>query len=85
MEDKAMIEDEKRVFRNRLEEKSSELTKISNMQLDTLSQIMNANYDVNVKDIKITTLNLQNERLQNDLKGEKEFFESFNKPSKAIK
>ena len=32
-----MIEDEKRVLANILEEKSLELTKISNMQLDTLS------------------------------------------------
>ena len=55
------------------------------MQLDTLSQIMNANYELNVKDIEITTLKLQNEQLQNDLKREKEFAESFNKPSEAIK
>ena len=37
IEDKAMIEEEKRILTNRLEEKSTELTKISNMQLDTLS------------------------------------------------
>ena len=55
------------------------------MQLDTLSQMMNANYNLNVKDIEITTLKLQNEQLQNDLKREKEFAESFNKKSEAIK
>lgn len=63
MEEKAMIEEDKRVFANRLEEKSLELTKISNMQLDILSQMMNANYDLNVEDIEITTLKLQNEKL----------------------
>ena len=36
IEDKVMIEEEKRILENRLEEKSTELTRISNMQLDTL-------------------------------------------------
>ena len=85
MEDKAMIEEDKRALTNRLKEKSSELTKISNMQLDTLSQMMNAKNELNVKDIEITTLKLQNEQLHNDLKREKEFSKSSNKPSKVIK
>ena len=72
MEDKAMIEEDKRILANRLEEKSTELTKIYNMKLDTLIQMMNSNYELNVKDIEITTLKLQNEQLQNDLKREKE-------------
>ncbi len=58
IEDKAMIEEDKRILANRLEEKSTKLTKISNMQLDTLSQMINANYELNVKDIEITTLKL---------------------------
>ena len=58
IEDKAMIEEDKRILANKLEEKSIELTKIFNMQLDTLSQMMNANYELNVKDIEITTLKL---------------------------
>ena len=37
IEDRAMLEDGKRSLANRLEEKSTKLTKISNMQLDTLS------------------------------------------------
>ena len=37
IEDRAMLEDDKRNLSNRLEEKSTELTKISNMQLDTLN------------------------------------------------
>ena len=44
VEDRAMLEDDKRNLANRLEEKSIELTKISNMQLDTLSQMMNAHH-----------------------------------------
>ena len=55
------------------------------MQLDTLSQMMNANYELNAKNIEITTLELQNEQLQSDLKREKEFAISFNKPNETIK
>lgn len=61
MGEKAMIED-KRILSNRLEEKSIELTKISNMQLDTLGQMMNLNYELNAKEIEITTLKLLNEQ-----------------------
>ena len=63
MEDSAMIEEDKIILDNRLEEKSIELTKISNMQLDTLSQMMNSHHELNVKDIEIATLKLQNEQL----------------------
>ena len=37
IEDRAMIEDDKRNLANKLEEKSIELARVSNMQLDTLS------------------------------------------------
>ena len=46
---------------------------------------MNLHYELNVKEIEISTLKLQNEQLQNELKREKEFANSFNKPSEAIK
>ena len=52
IEGKVMIEEDKRNLANRLEEKSTELARISNMQLDTLSQMMNAHHELNVKDIK---------------------------------
>ncbi len=84
IEDKAIIEEDKRIFGNRLKKKSIELSRISNMQLDTLRQMINAHHELNVKDIEITTLKLQNEQLQNDLQRE-DFFESFNKPNEAIK
>ena len=63
IEDRDMLEDKKRNLANRLEEKSIELTKISNMQLDTLSQMMNAHHELNMKDIGISTLKMQNEQL----------------------
>ena len=66
IEDRTMLEDDKRNLANILEEKSIELAKVSNMQLDTLSQMMNAHHELNVKDIEITTLKLKNEHLQSD-------------------
>ena len=65
-----MLEEDKKKFANRLEEKSIELARISNMQLDTLSQMMNAHHELNVKDFEISTLKIQNKQLQNDLKRE---------------
>ena len=47
--------------------------------------MMIENQELNAKDIEITILKLQNEQLINDLKREKEFAKSFNKPSKTIK
>ena len=57
---KVMMEDDKKNLANRLEEKSIKLSRTSNMQLDTLSQMMNAHYELNVKDIEITTLRYEN-------------------------
>ena len=37
IEDNAMMEDDKRNLSNKLEKKSTKLTRVSNMQLDTLS------------------------------------------------
>ena len=45
---------------DRLEEKTSEVTRIAKMQLETLGQMMIANNELNTKDIEITTLKLQN-------------------------
>ena len=47
--------------------------------------MMNAHHELNVKDIKISTIKMKNEQLQNDLRREKEIVESFNKSSEAIK
>ena len=61
IEDKIILEEDKRILENRLEKKSKELSKISNQQLDTLSQLMNIYHELNVKEIEIPTLKLQNE------------------------
>ena len=85
VEDRVMLEDDQRNLENRLEEKSTELTRISNMQMDTLGQMVNIHHELNMKDIEISTLKLQNEQLQNELKREKEIAENLNKSSEAIK
>ena len=85
VEDRVMLEDDKRNLANRLEEKSTELTRISNMQMDTLSQMMNIHHELNMKEIEISTLRMQNKKLQNELKREREIVENFNKSSEAIK
>ena len=56
-EDKNLLEEDKRTLAHRLEEKLEELSKFSNQQLDTLSQMMNLHHELNIKDIEISTLN----------------------------
>ena len=53
-----MIEYEKRLLTNRLEDKTLEVNRISHMQLEALNQMMIANHELNGKDIEITTLKL---------------------------
>ena len=87
VEDRVMLEDDKRNLANKLEEKSTELTRISNMQMDTLGQMVNIHHELNMKYIEISTLKMQNEQLQNELKREKEIAENFNrqvKPSSTL-
>ena len=43
---------------NRLEEKTSEVQRIANMQLETMNQVMIANHELNGKDIEMTTVKL---------------------------
>ena len=52
-----MLQDDKRNLANKLE-KSTKLTNISNMQLDTLSQMMNAHHELNMKDIENSSLKM---------------------------
>ena len=63
IEEKFMIEDDKRNISNRLEAKAIEFERISNMQLETLNQMMNAHHELNMKEIEISTLKMQNEQL----------------------
>ena len=58
-----MIEDDKRNLSNRLEEKSIDLARVSNMQLDTLSQMINSYHEMNIKDIEISIPKVKNEQL----------------------
>lgn len=55
-EDRAMIEEDKILLANRIEEKMSYVKKLANMQLDTMNQLMIARQELNREDIEITTL-----------------------------
>ena len=85
VDDKVVMENDKRNLANRLEEKCTELTRISNMQMDTLAQMMNLHHELNMKDIEISTLKMQKEQMQNELNREREVAENLNKSSEAIK
>lgn len=85
IEEKEMVEDDKSNVSNRLDLKTIEFEIISNMQLDTLSHMMNGHHELNMKDIESSTLKMQNEQLQNDFRREKEILESFKKPNEEIK
>ena len=50
-----MIEDDKKILTNRLEEKTLEVNTIAYVQLEILNQMMIANHELNRKDIEITT------------------------------
>ena len=53
-----MINEDQRSLTSRLEEKTSDVQKLTNTQLDMMNQLMVANQELNRKDIEITTLNL---------------------------
>lgn len=46
-EDKDMIEEDKRIFVNRLEEKTSDVQNLANMQLDTMNHLIITNQELN--------------------------------------
>ena len=63
-----MIEKDKRTLENRLEERLSDVQKLTNTQLDMMNQLMIANEELNRKDIEIATLKSQNEQLKSELR-----------------
>ena len=50
-----------------------------------INQLVIANQEENTKDLEITNLNLENEKLKNELRHEQELMERMNKISEAIK
>lgn len=66
-----MSEDDKRILTNRLEERTTDVQKLTNTQLDLLNQLMIANQELNRKDIEIATLTSHNEQLRSELRTEK--------------
>ena len=52
--------------------------------MDTLGQLTNLHHELNMKDIEISTSRMQNEKLKNELKREKEIAKNLNKSSESI-
>ena len=58
IEDKVMIEDDIRILRNRLDEKTFDTQKLTNTQLELMNQIMVTNQELMTSDLKIATLKI---------------------------
>lgn len=80
-----MAEEDKRQMVIRLKDRSFEVQKITNNQLDMINQLIVVTQDAYRKDLEITNLRSQNEQLRSELKHEKELMERMNKPNEAIK
>ena len=80
-----MIEDDTRILRNRLDEKISDVQKLTNTQLELMNQEMITNQELMTNDLEIATLKIHNEQLQHELKAKKEFIERMNKSSECVK
>ena len=55
-EDRVMIDENKRTLTNILEERTFDVEKLTNTQLDMMNQLMLANQELNRKDIEIKQL-----------------------------
>ena len=62
----------------RLEERTYDVLKLTNTQLDMMNQLMFANQELNIKCIEIATL-------KSELRSKKEVIERMNKLSEAMK
>ena len=66
-----MIDDDTKLLRNRLNEKISDVQKLTNSQADMMNQLMLANQELDINEIEIATMKAQNEQIQNELKAKK--------------
>ena len=63
VEDKVMVEDDIRILRNRLDEKTSDIQMLTNTQLELMNQAMVTNQELMTSDFETATLKIQNEQL----------------------
>lgn len=80
-----MVEENKRQMATRLEERSFDVHKLTNNQLDMMNQLLIPNQELNRKEMEITNLRSKSDQLRNVLIFEKELLERTNKPSEAIR
>lgn len=80
-----MAEEDKRVMATRLEERISNMQKLTNTQMDFMNQLITTNKKLNHKDVEIANLSSHNEILKNELKNEKESMDKFTKSNEVMK
>ena len=80
-----MIKEEKKILRNILDEKTSDIQNLTNTQLELMNQAMITNQEFMTSDLEIATLKMQNEQLQNELKAEKELIKRMKKSSEVVR
>ena len=66
-----MIDEDRRILRNKLDEKTSDVQKLTTTQLEMMNQEMITNQELMTNDIEIAAMKMHNEQLQNELKAKK--------------
>ena len=84
-DDKAMAEVDKRQIATRLDERTSDIQRLTDNQLDMVNQLLLANQELGRKDLEINQLKHDNDHLKHELRTEKEINERMNKPNEAEK
>ena len=80
-----MIEDDTRILRNRLDEKTLDIQNLTNTQLEMMNQAIVTNKELMTNDLEIATVKMQNEQLQNELKAKKELTERMKESSEVVR
>lgn len=80
-----MAEEDKRQMVIRLDERTSNVQKLTNNQLDMVNQLPLANQELNIKDLEIANLISQNDQMRNELRTKKELVEKMTTPNEVIR
>lgn len=84
-EDKTMAEEDKRQISMRLDERTTDMQRLTNNQLDMVNQLLLVNQELGRKDMEINNLRSENDQLRNELRSIKEINKRMKKPNEAAK
>lgn len=80
-----MVEVDTRQMDTKIEERSSDVQKLTNNQLDMMNQLLLANQELSRKGMEITNMRSHSDQLRNELRSKKEILERMNKLCEAIR